>query len=81
VSIHRSLTSKSKLKRRRSVLSRSERIEKLEDEGRWNEGDTVFGLPATKVVKVRSKKKKKIEEAIEGAAAEGTPTEVTPAKG
>lgn len=75
MSIHRSLTAKSKLNRQRSVLSRSERVEKLEDEGRWSEGDTIFGLPTTRIVKVKSKKKKKKELTAEEAAAEGTPTQ------
>ena len=59
MSIHRSLAFKGKLKRQRNVLTRSERVEKLADEGRWNEGDPIFGLPTTKVVKVRGVKKKK----------------------
>jgi len=85
VSIHRSLTSRSKLKRQRNVLTRSERVEKLADEGRWQEGDPIFGLPTTKIVKVKSGKKKKkaaLEEApaAEGAAAEGTAAEGTAAE-
>ncbi|NQT21751.1 MAG: small basic protein [Planctomycetes bacterium] len=73
MSIHRSLTSNSKLERQRNVLKRSERIEKLEDEGHWAEGDPVFGLPTTKVVKARSAKKKmKKEEEEEGTATEET---------
>ena len=71
MSIHRSLASKSKLKRQRNVLSRTERIEKLLDQGRWNEGDTVFGLPALKVIKIKTGKKKKKEKAAEGEAAAG----------
>ena len=74
MSIHKSLRSKSKLQRQRNVLKRSERIEKLEDEGRWTEGDPIFGLPTTKIVKARAKKKKKKEEEVEG---EGTATEET----
>ena len=70
MSIHRSLRSKSKLKRQRNVLTRMERVEKLTDQGRWHEGDPVFGLPALKVVKVKTGKKKKKEKEAE-AGAEG----------
>ena len=70
MSIHRSLASRSKLKRQRNVLSRVERIEKMVDQGRWNAGDTVFGLPALKVLKIKTgKKKKKVEKEAEGEAA------------
>jgi len=65
VSIHKSLVSKNKLKRQRNVLTRSERLEKLNDEGKWHEGDSVFGLPTTRVIKVKTGKKKKKKEAAE----------------
>jgi len=72
VSIHRSLAFKGKLKRQRNVLTRLERVDKLADEGRWNEGDTIFGLPTTRVVKVRgAKKKKKAPEPEQAEVAEG----------
>jgi len=66
MSIDKSLVVKDKLKRSRNVLKRDERIERLVDEERWNEGDSVFGLPKVKVVKVKRgkhKEKKKEEEA------------------
>jgi len=69
VSIHRSLAARSKLRRQRNVLTRTERLEKLKDQGRWNEGDTVFGLPALKVIKIKTGKKKKKEKAAEAEAA------------
>lgn len=51
MSMHKSLKIKGHLQRRRNVLSRKERIEKLMEEGKWTEDDdSVFGLP-----KVRSK--------------------------
>ena len=71
MSIHKSLISKAKLKRRRNVLTRSERIEKMTDDGAWNEGDTVFGLPAMKVAKARVVKRKKKEEEVGEVAEEG----------
>jgi small basic protein (TIGR04137 family) len=45
MSIDRSLKIKGALTRHRNVLSRAERIEKLKEEERWNEGDSVIGLP------------------------------------
>lgn len=72
MSLHKSLRSKDALKRQRSVLTRAERIAVLEDEGRWNEGESVFGLPKVRqyVMKRRHKVAKKEDE--EGAeAAEG----------
>ncbi len=43
----------------RNVLKRSERLEKLKELERWNEGDPVLGLPKVRVQKVSLKKKKK----------------------
>ena len=71
MSIHRSLASRSKLKRQRNVLTRNERVEQLTDQGRWHEGDPVFGLPTLKVVKIKTGKKKKVEKEGEGEAAPG----------
>ena len=45
MSIDRSLKVKGSLTRHRNVLSRAERIEMLEDEDRWSEGDSLLGLP------------------------------------
>ena len=44
MSIDRSLKIKGALTRHRNVLTRAERVEKLKDEERWNEGDSVLGL-------------------------------------
>jgi small basic protein (TIGR04137 family) len=82
MSIHKSLTTKNRLRRQRNVLSRLERIEKLEDEERWSEdGDAVFALPKVKVARLKRPHAKKKEaeeeaalegaEAVEGAGAEG----------
>lgn len=51
MSLDRSLKLKSALVRVRSVLTRAERLAVLKDQERWNEGDSVFGLP-----KVRQKR-------------------------
>jgi small basic protein (TIGR04137 family) len=64
MSIHKSLKTVGKLVRRRNVYTRAERLEILERDRRWKEGDDVTGLPKTKVLKVRKggKKKKKKKE-------------------
>lgn len=72
MSLDKSLKGRGRLKRSRNVLTRAERIETLEEEGRWQEGDSPFGLPSVRVRRIRAKKKKEKEEkAEEGAPAEG----------
>ena len=46
----------------RSVLTRMERLEKLKETDRWQEGDSPFGLPKVRVRKLQMKKKKKKKE-------------------
>ena len=80
MSVHKSLKSKSRLQRTRSVLTREERIAKLEDDGRWSEGDTVFKLPKVLTSRPRARKKppKAAEAAVEteeAAAAGEAPAE------
>jgi small basic protein (TIGR04137 family) len=41
----RSLKSKNVLARHRNVLTRAERLEVLEEDDRWSDSDSVFGLP------------------------------------
>jgi small basic protein (TIGR04137 family) len=74
VSLDRSLKSKASLTRHRNVLTRAQRIEKLEEEGRWEEqAGPVFGLPKVKHRKSaaggKAKKKAEAAAAAEGAAA------------
>ncbi|NIP24503.1 MAG: small basic protein [Phycisphaerae bacterium] len=45
MSIDRSLKIKGALRRHRNVLTRAERIEKLKDEEKWSEEDSLLGLP------------------------------------
>jgi small basic protein (TIGR04137 family) len=71
MSIHRSLVSKTVLKRDRNVLSRAERVSQLEDEGKWHEGESVFGLPKVRVRKVKAGGKHKKAEKPAAAPAEG----------
>jgi len=70
MSIHKSLVAKGRLKRHRNVLSRTERILKLEDEEKWSaEKDSVFALPKVRVARLKKAHAKKKEEKPEGAAA------------
>jgi small basic protein (TIGR04137 family) len=48
MSQHSSLKSANKIQARRNVLKRFERVETLKKQGRWKEGQRVFGLPKTK---------------------------------
>src|ERR1051326_4329545 len=75
MSIDKSLRRKNSLQRARSVMTRSERIAKLIDEERWQEGRSPYGLPKVKVIKVVIKKAKKAKEEKpeEGAAAAAAP--------
>jgi small basic protein (TIGR04137 family) len=86
MSIDPSLKLKNALVRHRNVLSRAERLDILKDEERWNEGDSVMGLPKVAHRKSAAGKKAKAEgEAAEGAApgaaAAAAPATAAPAKG
>ena len=48
MSQHPSLRSAAKIKEKRNVLKRFERIDILKEEGKWKEGDRGTGLPKTK---------------------------------
>lgn len=69
MSVDKSLKSKTALVRARSVLTRIERLSALEEDGRWSDGDSVFGLP--KVRTLRPKRRKKVGPKKEEAEAEG----------
>ncbi len=78
MSIDKSLRRKNSLARARSVLTRGERILKLKELEKWEEGRSPFGLPKVRVQKhvVKKAKKEKAAEAVPGAegaapAAEG----------
>jgi small basic protein (TIGR04137 family) len=55
MSIDRSLKVKGALSRHRNVLSRGERLQILKDEERWQEGNSVMGLPKVSHRKAGSK--------------------------
>ena len=48
MSQHPSLKSASKIRTRRNVLKRFERIDLLKEQGKWKDGDRATGLPKTK---------------------------------
>lgn len=71
MTMDKSLQIRAGLVRSRSVLSRGERIARLQSSDRWQEGQSPLGLPKVRVYKISMKKKKKRKEDEEGAAAEG----------
>lgn len=74
MSIHRSLKSNSRLEKHRNVLTRIERIIKLETLQKWDEQEgSIFCLP--KIRSIKAKSKKKAEEETATAETEETPAE------
>ncbi len=66
MTMDRSLRTGGGLAGSRSVLTRAERIERLKESERWQEGDSPFGLDKVRVYKMALKKKKKKKEEEEG---------------
>ncbi len=80
MTMDKSLRLRRGLTRSRSVLTRGERLAKLQETERWHEGDSVFGLAKVRVYKLTMKKKKKKEEVgAEGEAAEAAEGAAAPA--
>ena len=82
MSIDRSLKIKGALKRHRNVLTRAERIEKLKDEERWSEENSLLGLPKVAHRKSHAGRKEKaaqekeaVIEAVADAEAEAPEAE------
>ena len=76
MSIHPSLRGADTLTGERSVLTRIERINALKKDGRFEEGQSAYGLPKVRTkFKVAGAKKKKAEKAEGDAAAEGAEEE------
>ena len=80
MSQHSSLKLGKKAKQHRSVLTRAERIKKLKEEDKWQEGKSIFGLPKVKMLRFKIKKEKAApaEEAAavtEGKSGEGVKSE------
>jgi small basic protein (TIGR04137 family) len=74
MSIHPSLRGANSLVGRRSVLSRTERLQKLMHDGKMSEEDSPYGLPKVRTAyRVKTKKAAKVETdetPAEGEAAE-----------
>jgi small basic protein (TIGR04137 family) len=70
MSIDKSLRRKNQLERARNVLTRGERIKSLQNQERWQEGRSPYGLPKVRVHRIVVKKAKKAKEE-EKPAAEG----------
>ncbi len=79
MTLDKTLKRRGRLSRSRNVLKRDERIAKLREEERWQDGRSPLGLPKVRVLKAASgKKKAKKEKEEEGAVAEGA-AEAAPA--
>ena len=72
MSLDKSLKQKDSLVRKRNVLKRSERIERLEEDEKWVEAEnSVFGLPKVKVQVIAARKERvRAEEPAEEEAAQ-----------
>jgi small basic protein (TIGR04137 family) len=70
MTMDKSLKVRAGLVRARSVLTRAERINRLKESDRWQEGDSPVSLPKVRVYKLalKKKKKKKEEEGDDAAA-------------
>lgn len=66
MTIDKSLRIRSGVTRSRNVLTRAERISKLQEGDRWREGNPVLGLPKVRVQKLAIKKKKKAKKLEDG---------------
>ena len=67
MSIHSSLKRNKGAGQASSVLKRLQKILLLMKDGKWQEGDAVYGLPKVKIVKYKIKKKaKEIDDTKEG---------------
>ena len=71
MTIDKSLKINSANIRERNVLTRIERLKKLEETDRWKEGDSVFGLAKVRVEKLALKRKKKAKKLEEDELLEG----------
>ena len=74
MTIDKSLKVRAGLVRNRSVLTRAERLAKLQEMDRWSEDDSPLGLPKVRVQRLSFKKKKKVKKEDEVEATEGEAT-------
>jgi small basic protein (TIGR04137 family) len=68
MTIDKSLKVRAGMIQNRNVLTRAERVAKLKEQDRWQEGGSVLGLPKVRVEKISLKKKKKTKKAEEEEA-------------
>ncbi|MBX3418512.1 MAG: small basic protein [Pirellulaceae bacterium] len=61
MTIDKSLKVKAGMSKVRNVFNRTERLAKLIEEERWQEGDPLLGSPKVRIPKVSMKKKKKVK--------------------
>jgi small basic protein (TIGR04137 family) len=61
MTIDKSLKVRAGMMRTRNVLTRAERLAKLQEAERWQEGDSILGMPKVRVQKISLKKKKKVK--------------------
>ncbi len=81
MSQHSSLRSNSKDVVFRSVLKRFERVKDLKEKEKWDEADSIYGLPKQKIKKFKVKKEKGAAKAADAAApAAGAAAPAAPAK-
>jgi small basic protein (TIGR04137 family) len=73
MSIDKSLRRKNSLQRARNVLTRGERIKTLQNDERWTEGRSPFGLPKVRVHRLVVKKAKKVKEEEKATEGEEAP--------
>jgi len=74
MSLHPSLKIDSAGTQQRSVLSRIERIKDLMQKDLWKDGQSVIGLPKTKIIKIKTASKEKKEEGEEEGTAKAEET-------
>ena len=66
MTIDKSLKIKAGGIKQRNVMTRGERLERLAATDRWQEGESVLGIPKVRVQKLAMKKKKKVKKVEEG---------------
>jgi small basic protein (TIGR04137 family) len=84
MSIDKSLKRRSAGSANRSVLTRAERITKLQEAEKWTDGRSPFGLPKVRVQKIvlkKAKKEKAADATAEGAEAKPGAEGAKPAAG
>jgi len=75
MSLHSSLKIDRASVAQRTVQTRIERIKELMKKGLWKEESSVVGLPKTKIVRIKAKKKVKADDAAAAPGAAAKPEE------